>query len=378
MSGAAGIGAAGIGAAAVKAEARALGFDLCGVARAHPLDPAALDKWLGAGWDAGLSYVRERREARLDPSLLLPGARSVIALAASYAPQPGEAEPATGELIVARYARGRDYHNVVLKPARKLAAWLRSRGARVYCEVDTGAVMEKAWAQEAGLGWIGKNGCLIHERLGSWLLLGALVTDLALEPDPPHPDRCGDCEACIPACPTRAIPEPRYVDARLCLAYHTIEHRGPIPPGLAALAPGRVFGCDICQDACPWNRHPRPGTLVPLRARREQTSLALDDLLTLDAATARARYEGTPLLRAGRDGLVRSALAVAPRPLSPGARALAARLLDDPSEGVRVEARRALGQRDGSVSTAPVSAPASGEQSSAIASATSSSGTQPD
>ncbi len=328
-------------AAAVKAQALSLGFDLCGVARAHPLDPSALDKWLGAGWDAGLKYVRERREARLDPSLLLPGARSVIALAASYAPQPGEETP-DGELIVARYARGRDYHNVVLKPARKLAAWLRSQGARVYCEVDTGAVMEKAWAQEAGLGWIGKNGCLIHERLGSWLLLGALVTDAELAPDSPHPDRCGDCIACMPACPTAAIPEPRFIDARRCLAYHTIEHRGPIPPELSSLAPGRVFGCDICQDVCPWNRRPRPGTLVQLRARPEQTALSLNDILALDTATAWARYEGTPLLRAGRDGLVRSALAVAPRPLSPAARELATRLLADPSEGVRIEARRAL------------------------------------
>src|SRR5205814_2084777 len=167
--------------AAIKARALELGFDLCGIARARPLDPGPLDRWCSNGWDANLSYVRERREERLDPSRVLQGARSVIALAASYAPGPGDPEPAPGELIVARYARGRDYHNVILKPARKLAAWLRSLGARVYCEVDAGAVMEKAWAQEAGIGWIGKNGCLINLRLGSWLLLGALVTDLELE-----------------------------------------------------------------------------------------------------------------------------------------------------------------------------------------------------
>jgi len=326
----------------VKAKARELGFDLCGIARARPLDADRLDRWLERGWDApGISYVRARRAERLDPGRVLPGARSVIALAASYAPDSSEA-PADG-LIVARYARGRDYHNVVLKPARKLAAFLRSAlGARVYCEVDAGAVLEKAWAQEAGIGWIGKNGCLIHEKLGSWLLLGALVTDALLAADLPHPDRCGDCSACIPACPTAAIPEARYVDANRCLAYHTIEHRGPIPPELARAAGGRVFGCDACQDACPWNRRAPPGTLVQLRARPGQSALDLADVLRLTDEEARRRYEGTPLLRAGRNGLVRSALALAPRPLPAEIRPLVQRLADDPAPGVRAEARRLL------------------------------------
>ena len=330
-------------AARVKAEAKELGFDLCGIAHAHPLESARLDRWFDQGWDApGIAYVRERRAERLDPSRVLAGARSVIALAASYAPELPEPAP-RGDLLVARYAQGRDYHNVVLKPARKLAAWLRAElDASVYCEVDAGAVLEKAWAQEAGIGWIGKNGCLIHERLGSWLLLGALVTDADLVPDHPHPDRCGECSACIPACPTGAIPEPRYVDANRCLAYHTIEHRGPIPPELARAAGGRVFGCDACQDACPWNRRAPPGNLVQLRARPEQRTLDLEILLRLTPEEARRRYEGTPLLRAGRDGLVRSALALAPRPLSPEVRALAERLVDDPAPGVRAEARRAL------------------------------------
>ena len=331
-------------AARVKRKARELRFDLCGIARARPLDPGRLDHWFDRGWDApAISYVRERRAERLDPTRLVPGARSVVVLAASYAPSLPE-EPARGDLIVARYAQGRDYHNVILKPARKLADWLRSTfGARVYCEVDTGAVLEKAWAQEAGLGWIGKNGCLINEKLGSWLLLGSLVTDLELAPDAPHPDRCGECSACIPACPTQAIPEPRYVDANRCLAYHSIEHRGPIPPELARAAGGRVFGCDACQDVCPWNRRAPAATFVPLRAHPEQRALDSADVLRLTAEETRLRYEGTPLLRAGRDGLVRSALAVAPRPLSAELRSLAQRLVDDPAPGVRAEARRALG-----------------------------------
>jgi len=337
-----------IRAAQVKERASQLGFDLCGIAAARPLDPARLDRWFANGWDADLAYVRERREERLDPSRLLPDARSVIAVAASYAPGPGDPEAAHGELVIARYARGRDYHNVVLKPVRKLAAWLRSSGARVYAEVDAGAVMEKAWAQEAGLGWIGKNGCLIHEKLGSWLLLGALITDAALEPDAPHPDRCGECALCIPACPTDAIREPRYVDSGRCIAYHTIEHREVIPPEIASRAGGRIFGCDACQDVCPWNRRAPPGTLVQLRSRTP--SLAVGDVLALTAEEARRRFEGTPLMRAGRDGLVRTALAVAevgPLELQ--------KLSRDPAPGVREQAQRAL-QRAGKVSTAPLGA----------------------
>lgn len=343
-------------AAQVKARARDLGFDLCGVARARPLAPARLDRWLERGWDAGLAYVRARREERLDPSRLLRGARTVVVVAASYAPGAGDPEPAPGELTVARYARGRDYHNVVLKPVRKLAAWLRERGARVYAEVDAGAVLEKAWAQEAGLGWIGKNGCLINERLGSWLLLGTLITDADLDADAPHPDRCGECALCIPACPTDAIPEPRYVDARRCLAYHTIEHREAIPEEIARRAGGRIFGCDACQDVCPWNRRAPAAALVPLRARTP--SLRVDDVLSLTHDEARRRFQGSPLLRAGRDGLVRTALAIAEVPLLQ-----AEKLAKDAAAGVREQARRRIGtlQREGNVSTAPLTAPASGD-----------------
>jgi epoxyqueuosine reductase len=339
--------------AQVKARAAGLGFDLCGVARARPLPPERLDRWLSRKWDAGLAYVRDRRAERLDPSRLLPGARSVIVVAASYAPAPGDPQPVPGELAVARYARGRDYHNVLLKPVRKLAAWLRGRGVAVYAEVDAGAVMEKAWAQEAGIGWIGKNGCLINERLGSWLLLGALIADAGLEPDPSHPDRCGECALCIPACPTGAIPEPRYVDSGRCIAYHTIEHRDAIPEEIARAAGDRIFGCDACQEVCPWNRRAPPATLVPLRARTP--SLPLDEVLALTPGEARRRFEGTALLRAGRDGLVRTALAVADLQEKD-----ARKLAEDASPGVREQARRRL-QREGKVRTAPLIAPASGE-----------------
>ena len=343
-------------AALVKAKAAALGLDLCGIAAAGPLDPAPYQKWLDRGWSAGLHYMKDRVAERMDPRLLVPNARSVIVVACSYGPgstgpagsvlpQAASREPQAKvlELSVARYAQNRDYHNVLLKPVRKLAAWLRSDlSAAVYAEVDAGAVAEKAWAERAGLGWIGKNGCLINERLGSWLLLGALVTDAELQPDPPHPDRCGDCSACLPACPTDAFPEPRYVDANRCLAYHTIEHRGPIPEELAARAGGRVFGCDLCQEVCPWNRRAPGATLVTLRPRPEQRAFEPADVLAMTDASFRARFTGTPLMRAGRDGLVRSALALLDRPVPARLRPLVEALIDDPAEGVRVEARRAL------------------------------------
>jgi len=321
--------------AEVKARAKELGFDLCGIARAHPVDPSRLDKWFANGWDASLEYVRRRRDERLDPSLLVPSARSVIVLAVSYAPAPEDPQPKSGELVVARYARGRDYHNVFRKPLRRLAEWLRSQGGEVYCETDTGAILEKYWAQEAGIGWIGKNGCLIHERLGSWLLLSALVTDLPLEADAPHPDRCGDCALCMPACPTQAFPEPRYVDARKCIAFHTIEHRGPIAPELTERFGDRLFGCDVCQEVCPWNRHPPPRKLVQLTPRTP--SLAAEEVLALTPEEARRTFEGTPLARAGLEGLTRTLLA-----LRPEARAT-------PERPGRV-------QREGNVTTAPFGA----------------------
>ncbi|HYY51498.1 MAG TPA: QueG-associated DUF1730 domain-containing protein, partial [Myxococcales bacterium] len=195
-----------VSAAQVKTRASELGFDLCGIASAHPLPPERLDHWLERRWDAGLEYVRARRAERLDPARLVAGARSVVVVAASYGPTPQDPEPAPGELTIARYARGRDYHNVVLKPVRKLAAWLREKGASVYAEVDAGAVMEKAWAQEAGLGWIGKNTMLINPEEGSFCFIGSVFTDLLLDYDAPFDlDRCGSCTRCLEACPTEAL-----------------------------------------------------------------------------------------------------------------------------------------------------------------------------
>lgn len=299
----------------VKAAALAEGFDLVGVAKAAALPSEPLDHWLEQGFDANLWYVRERREERLDPELVVPGVKSVISLAFAYDhtdPEPPQ-EPYG---VVARYARGRDYHNVFKRPLRRLRALIEdlAPGSFAYSSCDTRPVMEKAWAQRAGLGWIGKNGLLIAPPYGSYVLLGCIMTTLELVPDKPHPDRCGTCRACIPACPTDALSEERYVDARKCLSYHTIEHRLPMPADIAGKMSGRLFGCDLCQDPCPWNRRPHGPASDGLGvAMAQDPTRAFVPLASLLRATKeeRTRFaKATALARAASEGLERTAKAL--------------------------------------------------------------------
>ncbi|HYG68566.1 MAG TPA: tRNA epoxyqueuosine(34) reductase QueG [Anaeromyxobacteraceae bacterium] len=296
----------------VKDAARAAGFHLAGVARAEPLDPRALDRMLAIGGEADMAWLRTQRAPRLDPALLLPEVRSVVALALSYHAGNG-APPPDGAGEVARYARGRDYHAVMKRKLRDLEARLRARdpGIRTYASSDIAPVMEKAWAERAGIGWVGKNGCLITERHGSWVLLATLLVDRDLAADAPHPERCGTCTACLGACPTGAIPEPGLVDARRCLSFWTIERRGEIPAEIADRVGGRVFGCDACQTVCPWNRGVDPASDPELAPRPGQAALGIDDLLALSEEDYRRRFHGTSLARARYDGLVRNALLLA-------------------------------------------------------------------
>lgn len=295
----------------VKDAARRAGFHEVGIARAEPLDPGALDRVLAAGAEADMAWLRADRDARLDPARLLPGARSVVALALSYHAGEGAPRPGAGE--VARYARGRDYHVVAKRKLAALRAELAARDpeARTLGTADVAPVMEKAWAQRAGIGWVGKNGCLITPRHGSWVVLATLLVDRDLEPDAPHPERCGSCAACLPACPTGAIPEPGFVDARRCLSYWTIERRGDVPPEIAARLGGRAFGCDACQTVCPWNDGLPPSADVDLVPRPGQSALELEGLLALSEEDYARRFHGTALARARRDGLVRNALLLA-------------------------------------------------------------------
>jgi epoxyqueuosine reductase len=326
----------------VKAAARAAGFHHVGVARARPLDPRPLERVLARGWEADMAWLRTQAAARLDPARLLPGARSVVALALAYA-APGDGPEAPAGRI-ARYARGRDYHAVMKRRLKALLAALRERdpALRSFAGSDLGPIMEKAWAQEAGLGWIGKNGCLITTRHGSWVLLAAVILDRDLEPDAPHPNHCGTCAACIPACPTGAIPEPGFVDARRCLSFQTIERRGEVPEAVAARLGPWAFGCDDCQTACPWNRAPAPDCDPELAPRPHQRALDLAATLRLTAEEYAARFHGTALARARLDGLLRNAILSAGHS---GDRAHADAIrahLDSPHEGVRAAARWAL------------------------------------
>jgi epoxyqueuosine reductase len=304
----------------VRARARALGFDAVGVACAdEPLgdDFARYRDFVAAGMHGEMRWLAENAplRERLDDAGILHGAKSVVCVARRYQRAPGEeqADPPTAARI-ARYARGRDYHNGTRKKLRQLAAYLRTLGPGVQARpmVDDAPVLERAWAARAGLGFVGKNGMLIVPGEGSFVLLGEVVTTLALTPDAPMPERCGSCMRCLDACPTQAFARPFVLDARKCIAYLTIELRGAIPTELREAIGPRIFGCDECQTVCPFNASARPRDPAATRpfaphARWSETELV--DLLALrgDDEAWRAVSGGSPLHRATPEGLARNA-----------------------------------------------------------------------
>jgi len=289
----------------VKSLALAQGFDLVAVGPAvPPPHGAALRAWIEAGHAAGMAYLGRRLEERLDPKRVLPGAAAVVCVALNY----NQGEPADPSWRpVARYAWGRDYHDVIGPRLERLAAHLaEAGGARSRGYVDTGPVLERDLAARAGLGWIGKNTMLLHPALGSWFFIGVLLTTAELIFDQPLADRCGSCRACLDACPTGAFVAPYVLDARRCISYLTIEHRGEIDPALHAPMAGWQFGCDVCQDICPWNRK-APIThepdFLPRTRYPEPAALA-----GMDDGAIRERFRGTALLRAKPSGLRRNAV----------------------------------------------------------------------
>ena len=290
-------------AARIKGVGRELGFDRVAIGPADPPDhAAAFERWLDAGHAGTMSYLERGRDKRIDPARVLPGARSLVACALGYRQGNG----ADGPPGVARYAWGEDYHAVIEPRLRVLADLIASLvpGAVSRAYVDTGPLLERDLAARAGLGWIGKNTMLLHPDLGSFFFIGIVLTTADLEPDAPLPDRCGSCTRCLDACPTGAFVDPYVLDARRCIAYLTIEHRGPIPSELRSGVGAWTFGCDECQTVCPWNGR-APVTGEPAFGPRRHPSPA--ELLALDETAYRESFRGSPLKRARREGLARNA-----------------------------------------------------------------------
>jgi len=325
--------------AEIRAEAERLGFCDVGFAPAGGLPRWGenLTAFLAEGRHGAMDWLADTADRRARPTEVWPEARSVIVLATRHA-APGPLPPPERGAISA-YAQGRDYHDVIKKRLKALGRWLVTRAGgsvRPYC--DTAPVMEKPLAEQAGLGWQGRHTLLVSPRAGGWLLLGALMSDLALPPDPPERNRCGSCRACVAACPTGALEETGRIDPRRCLSYYTIEGPDLLPEALRPALGNRIYGCDACQAACPWTQRRAYSPDPALAPRPDSLAPALAELAMLDEAGFRARFAGTPVKRVGRDRFVATVLiAIANsgrRELHP----LAEQLRDDPAEPVRTMA----------------------------------------
>jgi len=294
-------------AAEIKARARELGFDQVGVAKVGPLPRAEfLGEWLARSYQGEMGYMGRDPERRADPARYDPGAKTVVCVAQNYYTGP-RATPKPSDGVVSRYAWSRDYHEVLGERLRLLRDFIVARGARARVCVDTSAVLEKLWARQAGIGWQGKHTNLISKELSSWFFLGEILVDAELEPDAPfEEDHCGTCTACIDVCPTRAIVAPYVLDARKCISYLTIEHRGPIPRELRPLMGNLIFGCDLCLDVCPWNKFAQVTRDPAFEPRPDLSAPKLVEFLGMTDAEFRRRFKGSPILRAKRGGFLRN------------------------------------------------------------------------
>ncbi len=302
--------------ARLKAEAAALGFAACGVCEPGAADGTAarLAAWLAAGHHGQMAWMADRAHWRGDPRALWPEARSVVMLADSYSPETDPLAPlqTADRGVISVYAQGRDYHDLVKARLKRLGRWLLAEaaraglGAEIKVFVDTAPVMEKPLAQAAGLGWQGKHTNLLGRELGNWVFLGAIFTTVALSPDPPETEHCGSCTACLDICPTRAFPAPFVLDARRCISYLTIEHKGPVDRALRPALGNRIFGCDDCLAVCPWNKFAAAARETGYAQRHGAPPLR--DLAALDDAAFRGRFAGSPVKRIGRDRFLRNVL----------------------------------------------------------------------
>ncbi len=331
--------------------ARAHGFDVVGVTRpdAIPFAAERLRHFLAEGAHGDMDWMATTAGRRGDPRALWGDVRSVIMLGLNYGPEhdPRAILERRGEGAVSVYALGDDYHEIIKPRLKAIARWLVAQaGGDVKVFVDTAAVMEKPLAESSGLGWQGKHTNLVSRQYGSWLFLGAIFTTLELPPDEREADHCGNCRACLDICPTAAFPAPYRLDARRCISYLTIEHKGAIPRELRPLMGNRIYGCDDCLAVCPWNKFAQAGREAKLAARATLRAPRLADLARLDDAAFRALFAKSPVKRTGRDRFVRNVLIAIGNSGDAALTCEAERLLDDASPLVRGAAVCALGRLD--------------------------------
>ena len=335
--------------AQLRSRAAAEGFDDIGIASAavDPLDGERLRAFIAAGYHGDMAWLAETVERRAATTALWPQARSAIVLAVSYSPDadplPRLQQRQMG--VISVYALGRDYHDVIKGKLKSVAQWFAATaGAEVKVLVDTAPLMEKPLAARAGLGWQGKHSNLVSRRLGSWFFIGTILTDAVLEPDRAESDHCGSCRACLDICPTRAFPAPYRLDARRCISYLTIEHKGHIDVEFRAAMGNRIFGCDDCLAVCPWNKFAGAAHEAKLAARAELIAPSLASLLGLDEAGFRALFSASPVKRLGRDRFIRNVLIAAGNSGDSGLVPEVERHLGDASPLVRAMAVWALAQ----------------------------------
>ncbi|MGH6768718.1 MAG: tRNA epoxyqueuosine(34) reductase QueG [Xanthobacteraceae bacterium] len=329
----------------------AQGFDAVGVTRPDSIPQALerLQRFLADGAHGDMDWMETTAARRGDPRALWPDVRSVIMLGVNYGPDhdPLAILGQRDRGAISVYAQGSDYHDVIKARLKSLARWLTTQaGGDVRVFVDTAAVMEKPLAEQAGLGWQGKHTNLVSRQYGSWLFLGAIFTTLDLPPDEPESDHCGTCRACLDVCPTAAFPAPHRLDARRCISYLTIEHKGPIPRDLRPLMGNRIYGCDDCLAVCPWNKYAQAGREAKLTAREALRTPRLAALARLDDPAFRALFAKSPVKRTGRDRFVRNVLIAIGNSGDIALAVEAERLLDDASPLVRGAAVWALGRLD--------------------------------
>jgi epoxyqueuosine reductase len=331
------------------AQALSEGFVSCRICRPWdvPEVPARLQAFLDAEYHGQMGWMAERTHWRGDPSALWPEARSVIMLAESYTPEhdPTEVLSHLDKGAISVYAQNKDYHDLVKKRLKRLARWLIAEsGGEVKVFVDTAPVPEKALGHAAGLGWQGKHTNLVSRDWGNWAFIGSVFTTLDLPADMAEVDHCGSCRACLDACPTDAFPAPYKLDARRCISYLTIEHKGPVDEALRGKLGNRIYGCDDCLAACPWNKFAVAASDLRYAARDDLVAPPLAELAGLDDAAFRARFSGSPIKRIGRDRFVRNVLYAIGNSGLPAMKPVAQGLVDDPDPAVADAARWAVQQ----------------------------------